>query len=64
MKGAIDSAQEILASRKNAFMPNQFANPANPRIHRETKEICTTRKVRSTFWLPGFGTGDHHRRLR
>ncbi|RUA02308.1 MAG: cysteine synthase A, partial [Deltaproteobacteria bacterium] len=31
MKGAIARAEEILAAEKNAFMPNQFANPANPR---------------------------------
>ena len=39
MKGAIEKAQEILESEKNAFMPNQFANPANPRIHRETTAL-------------------------
>jgi cysteine synthase A len=34
MGGAINKAKEILGSEKNAWMPNQFANPANPRIHR------------------------------
>ena len=36
MKGAIEKAQEILESEKKSFMPNQFKNPANPRVHRET----------------------------
>ena len=41
MKGAIKKAEEIKAGSTNAFMPNQFENPANPEIHRVTtaKEI-------------------------
>ncbi len=34
--GAIAKAKEILAQNKNAYMPNQFENPANPQAHRET----------------------------
>jgi cysteine synthase A len=59
MKAAIDSAQEILASRKNAFMPNQFANPANPRIHRETtaEEIWHDTEGQADILVAGVGTG-------
>jgi len=59
MKAAIDTAQEILASRKNAFMPNQFANPANPRIHRETtaEEIWQDTEGQADILVAGVGTG-------
>ena len=36
MKGAIAEAEAILSRTENAYMPNQFANPANPEIHRKT----------------------------
>jgi len=36
MKGAIARATEIANALPHAFMPQQFANPANPKIHRET----------------------------
>jgi cysteine synthase A len=59
MKAAIDAAQEILASRKNAFMPNQFANPANPRVHRETtaEEIWHDTEGQADILVAGVGTG-------
>jgi cysteine synthase A len=59
MKAAIDTAQEILASRKNAYMPNQFANPANPRIHRETtaEEIWQDTEGQADILVAGVGTG-------
>jgi cysteine synthase A len=59
MKAAIDTAQEILASRKNAFMPNQFVNPANPRIHRETtaEEIWHDTEGTADILVAGVGTG-------
>ena len=59
MKGAIEKAQEILNSKKNAFMPNQFNNPANPQIHRETtaKEIWEDTDGRVDMFVSGVGTG-------
>jgi len=59
MKGAIGTAQEILESEKNAFMPNQFANPANPRAHRETtaEEIWRDTEGQVDILISGVGTG-------
>ncbi|HEC04345.1 MAG TPA: pyridoxal-phosphate dependent enzyme, partial [Phycisphaerales bacterium] len=36
MTGAINKAKEIVENTEGAFMPQQFRNPANPEIHRET----------------------------
>ena len=36
MPGAVEKAEQIVEQTDNAFMPQQFKNPANPRIHRET----------------------------
>lgn len=36
MRGAVEAAEEIGASRSDAFIPAQFDNPANPRVHYET----------------------------
>ena len=59
MPGAIDKAGEILAANVNAYMPNQFANPANPRIHRETtaEEIWSDTEGRADVLVAGVGTG-------
>jgi cysteine synthase A len=59
MKGAIDKAQEILESEKKAYMPNQFKNPANPRIHRETTadEIWRDTEGKVDILVSGVGTG-------
>ncbi len=59
MKGAIAKAEEILTTEKNAFMPNQFANPANPRIHSETtaEEIWQDTDGRVDMLVSGVGTG-------
>ena len=60
MKGATDKADEILASGKEYFKPDQFGNPANPEAHRRTtaKEIMKqmgTRKIDA--FVAGVGTG-------
>ena len=59
MPGAIEKAREILESEKDAFMPDQFKNPANPRIHRETtaEEIWRDTEGRVDILIAGVGTG-------
>ncbi len=59
MKGAIAAAEQILAKDRNAFMPNQFANPANPRVHRETtaQEIWSDTDGTVDIFVAGVGTG-------
>lgn len=59
MKGAIGKANEILESESDSFMPNQFANPANPRVHRETtaEEIWRDTEGQVDVLISGVGTG-------
>lgn len=59
MKGAIAKAQEILRNTPHAYMPNQFANPANPEIHRKTtaEEIWNDTEGKVDFFVSGVGTG-------
>jgi cysteine synthase A len=59
MRGAIARAQEIVANTPNAFMPQQFRNPANPKIHRETtaEEIWADTDGEVDFLVAGVGTG-------
>jgi cysteine synthase A len=59
MPGAIDKAREILSSEKKAYMPDQFANPANPRVHRETtaEEIWQDTEGKADILVAGVGTG-------
>jgi len=59
MRGAIEKAKEILLSDKKAFMPDQFNNPANPRIHRETTalEILNDTGGKIDVLVAGVGTG-------
>jgi len=59
MKGAIKKAKEILSESTDAYMPNQFANPANPEIHRKTtaEEIWQDTKGGVDILVAGVGTG-------
>ena len=59
MQGAIDKAREILASAKKGYMPDQFANPANPQAHRETtaEEIWRDTEGQADILVSGVGTG-------
>lgn len=59
MAGAIAQANELLASLPNAFSPQQFSNPANPKIHYETTgpEIWRDTEGRIDVLLLGVGTG-------
>jgi cysteine synthase len=59
MKGAIAKAQDILAHNPKAYMPNQFANPANPEVHRKTtaEEIWNDTGGKVDIFISGVGTG-------
>jgi len=59
MKGAVAKAEEILASHPNAFMPQQFENQANARIHERTtaEEIWNDTDGRVDIVVAGVGTG-------
>jgi cysteine synthase A len=59
MKGAVRKAEELNAQIKNSFLPQQFNNPANPRIHRETtaQEIWRDTEGQVAAFVAGIGTG-------
>ena len=59
MPGAVKKAEEIVASHPKAFMPQQFVNPANPMIHRETtaEEIWRDTDGQVDILVSGVGTG-------
>jgi cysteine synthase A len=59
INGSIEKANAILAENPGAYMPNQFENPANPRIHRETTavEIWSDTAGEVDIFVSGVGTG-------
>ncbi len=59
MIGAVEKAREIVATRKDAFMPQQFMNPDNPAMHRKTtaKEILRDTDEKLDAFVAGVGTG-------
>ncbi|WP_416676269.1 cysteine synthase A [Egbenema bharatensis] len=59
MGGCIQRAQEIVESTPDAYMLQQFSNPANPKIHRETTaiEIWEDTEGQVDFLVAGVGTG-------
>jgi cysteine synthase A len=61
MKGAIEKAGELVATTPNAWMPQQFDNPANTEIHRKTTahEILNDFPDGIDYLITGVGTGGH-----
>lgn len=59
MNGAIARANALVESNPHYFMPNQFANPANPEIHRKTtaEEIWADTDGKVDILVAGIGTG-------
>lgn len=59
MAGALRVAAELAASTPNSFIPDQFKNPANPAIHRDTtaQEIWRETEGQVDIFVAGVGTG-------
>ena len=59
MRGAIDRATEIVSENPRCFMPQQFDNPANPEVHRQTtaQEILNACESGIDAFVVGVGTG-------
>ncbi|AUC22637.1 cysteine synthase A [Polaribacter sejongensis] len=59
--GTIAKAKEMVAENKNAWMPSQFTNPANPKIHHKTtaQEVVNDFPEGLDYLITGVGTGGH-----
>ncbi len=58
MQGAVDKAKELLSEYKNSYMPMQFANPDNPKAHKQTaEEIKNAVEGKEVVVVAGIGTG-------
>lgn len=59
MTGAVFAAEELCRENPDYFMPQQFLNPANPEVHRQTtaREILEATKGRIDAFVAGVGTG-------
>ncbi len=59
MAGAVEKAEQLVAENPQSFMPQQFKNPANPQVHRETtaKEVWVDTDGKVDIFVAGVGTG-------